>query len=394
VANTNPITLQQLFRFSRGLPHQLAAISQLEDDIAANGYAAAMRRDRNWFKTWSQDGMQYDLAPALNMIKKFEGVRLDAYPDPGTGGDPWTIGFGNTRYTDGRPVRRGDRINMIEADMMLRHEVDRIAAVLGRQIPHWGELTSNQKCALISFAYNCGTGFYGTSGFGTISRCLAEKRWADVPKAFMLYVNPGSSVEVGLRRRREAEGKLWAAGAGPQLQQGGGVRLAVPYEAQNDNASGTGYRECFSSSCAMIARFYGKVANDDAYNLVRAKFGDSTDANAQVRALASLGLNARFIQDGTPELLERELTAGRPVAVGWLHYGPVTAPSGGGHWTVAIGFNPTQFIHNDPNGAANLVAGGYPNNQGGDGVAYSRKNWLPRWMPNGSKGWAILASKA
>lgn len=209
MANTAPITLEQLFRYSRGLPHQLAAITQLEQDLKANGYSAAMRRDREWFQTWSQDGKQSDLTQALRIISNFEGIRLKAYPDPGTGGEPWTIGVGNTRYPDGRPVRPGDQITKVEADMMLRHEIDRVAAVLGRQIPYWSEMSDGQKCALISFAYNCGTGFYGTSGFGTITRCLREKRWSDVPAAMMLYVNPGTSVEVGLRRRREAEGKLW-----------------------------------------------------------------------------------------------------------------------------------------------------------------------------------------
>ena len=211
MANAAPITLEQLFRFNRNLPHQMAAITELESDIATNGYVAAMRRDRPWFKIWSQGGKQADLGAALQIIKKFEGVRLSAYPDPGTGGDPWTIGYGNTRYTDGRPVRQGDKINMIEADMMLRHEVDRIAAVLARQIPYWGEMTDGQKCSLISFAYNCGTGFYGASGFRSITRTLREKHWEDVPSAMMLYVNPGSSVEAGLRRRRTEEGTLWAS---------------------------------------------------------------------------------------------------------------------------------------------------------------------------------------
>ena len=209
MSNAAPIKLEQLFRFYRGLPHQAAAIEQLEQDLALNGYAAAMRRDRAWFNTWSQDGKQVDLAAALKLIKAFEGCHQDAYPDPLSGGDPWTIGWGTTRYSDGRPVRKGDRINMVEADMLLRLEVDKIAAQLRNTVPHWTEMTDEQKCALISFAYNLGSGFYGAKGFETISKRLREKDWAGVPDALLLYRNPGSNVEAGLKRRRIAEGDLW-----------------------------------------------------------------------------------------------------------------------------------------------------------------------------------------
>lgn len=210
MANTVPITLEQLMRFNRGLPHQLAAISELEADLKANGYDAAMRRDRPWFKTWSQDGKQDDLAPALKIIREFEGCRLQAYPDPLSGGEPWTIGVGCTRYPDGRRVRAGDVITQAEADQMLRLEIDRTAAVLAKRIPYWGEMNGNQKSALISFAFNLGSAFFGSSGFGSISAALREKRWDDVPTALLLYRNPGSNVEAGLKRRRIAEGKLWA----------------------------------------------------------------------------------------------------------------------------------------------------------------------------------------
>jgi len=55
---------------------------------------------------------------------------------------------------------------------------------------------------------------------------------------------------------------------------------------------------------------------------------------------------------------------------------------------VVRGFTPTHFIHNDPYGEANLAAGGYINHKGGAGVAYSRKNWLPRWLVDGpDTGW-------
>lgn len=165
--------------------------------------------------------------------------------------------------------------------------------------------------------------------------------------------------------------------------------LTVRWQSQLDNASGTGYRECFSSSCAMLAMYWGKVVGDDAYNAIRAKYGDTTNAQAQLSALRSLGLRADFHTDGIPRALETEIDAGRPVAVGWLHKGHVSKPSGGGHWSVVIGYTDAAWIQNDPNGEAQLVSGGYTNNTKGGGVVYSRKNWNPRWMVNGTGGWHL-----
>jgi GH24 family phage-related lysozyme (muramidase) len=70
-------------------------------------------------------------------------------------------------------------------------------------------MTDNQHGALFSFAYNLGAGFYGGSGFNTISRNLREKNWSAIPETLKMYRNPGSNVESGLLRRRTAEGKLW-----------------------------------------------------------------------------------------------------------------------------------------------------------------------------------------
>jgi len=233
VTNTAPITLEQLFRFYRGLPHQAAALQLLEQDLAVNGYAVAMRRDRAWFATWSQDGKQQDLGAALKIIKEFEGCHLEAYADPLHGWDVATIGYGTTRYSDGRKVKQGDKINAIEADMLLRQEVDRIAAKLRATVPFWVALADHQKCALISFAYNLGAAFYGAVGFETITARLRDKDWTSVPQAMLLYRNPGSSFEAGLKRRREAEGRLWAEGlVGQAVQQ-------LPYAVKPSDPFGT-----------------------------------------------------------------------------------------------------------------------------------------------------------
>lgn len=172
--------------------------------------------------------------------------------------------------------------------------------------------------------------------------------------------------------------------------------LSVPYEYQLDNKSGTGYRECFSSTCAMIGKYYGKVKSDDEYNKIRAKYGDTTNKDAQLATLRALGLNARFITNGNAALLENEIRNNRPVAVGWLHQGPINKPTGGGHWTCCVGFTKDSFVFNDPNGEADMVNGNYVNNKSteGKGVKYSKKNWLRRWECDGpNTGWAILVSK-
>ncbi len=191
-------------------------------------------------------------------------------------------------------------------------------------------------------------------------------------------------------QRREFT-ELWRAQGSPAAPpaQADRVLLNVPYFSQNDNSSGAGYRECASSSAAMVAAFWGKVTGDDQYNEIRARFGDTTSIDAQVAALRSLGLFARFSTQGTAETLEQELRAGRPVMVGWLHRGPVSAPTGGGHWSVVIGFDAMNWVHNDPNGEADLVGGGYLNQTNGRKIRYSRRNWEKRWRPDGA-GWLVL----
>jgi len=204
----NKIRLLDLFKYYKALPHQMAALTELEDAInKANPHI--LGRDQSWFKTWSQGGKQGDYSASLKLIKTFEGCHLTSYPDPLSGGDPWTIGYGTTRYPGGRRVSRGDKITVIEADMFVRTEIDQIAKKLSETVPHWSAMTDGQQSALISFAYNLGTGFYGSGGFETISKRLRERDWDAVPDAMLLYRNPGTNVEAGLKRRRIAEGNLW-----------------------------------------------------------------------------------------------------------------------------------------------------------------------------------------
>jgi len=124
------------------------------------------------------------------------------------------------------------------------------------------------------------------------------------------------------------------------------IQLPVPYLSQNDSATSQGPRMCFSSSCAMAAAFLkpgalnGHGQLDNQYLALVQRHGDTTDANAQVKALQRIGLQSCFRTDGSIEDLIEQLKRGLPCPVGWLHKGPVSAPSGGGHWSLVIGCDP------------------------------------------------------
>jgi len=178
---------------------------------------------------------------------------------------------------------------------------------------------------------------------------------------------------------------------------GGKNPLSVPYYSQRDSAvPGQAMRMCFSSSCAMLTAFLrpGSITGpnaDDQYLKRVMQYGDSTDANAQLQALRSFGITARFITNGDFPDLERQIERGIPIPCGFLHHGSVANPSGGGHWLCVIGIKPDAIVANDPFGEMDLVAGSYPKTNGA-GVVYSRKNWGPRWMPEGVRtGWANIA---
>lgn len=145
----------------------------------------------------------------VELIKEYEGFKPKAYYDPLTGGLPITIGYGSTRRKDGSRFMIGNTITQDEADDLLYFQLRKKYLPSLEKIPHWNEMNENQQGALLSFAYNLGADFYGSSGFNTITKVLKEKRWKDVPEALKLYRNPGTKVERGLMRRRIAEGKLW-----------------------------------------------------------------------------------------------------------------------------------------------------------------------------------------
>ena len=101
----NKIRLLDLFKYYKSLPHQSAALAELEEYInRANPHILA--RDQAWFKTWTQGGKQNNYDAAVKLIKEFEGCHLSAYPDPLHGWDVATIGYEQRATQTGAKCKR------------------------------------------------------------------------------------------------------------------------------------------------------------------------------------------------------------------------------------------------------------------------------------------------
>ena len=183
----------------------MAAVTELEEAInKVNPHL--LGRDQAWFKTWSQAGKQNDdLQPAVELIKKFEGCRLEAYLCPA---GVWTIGYGHT----GSNVKAGLKITQADAEALLLSDIERFA----RAVDSWIkiDLTNNQRCALISFTFNVGIGALQES---TLRKRLNNGE--DAVKVAMEELprwNKGDGkILEGLVRRRRAEVELFCHGVKP-----------------------------------------------------------------------------------------------------------------------------------------------------------------------------------
>src|SRR4051812_37911101 len=93
-----------------------------------------------------------------------EGCKLTAYPDPATGGEPYTIGVGHTGG-----VRAGDTCTEEQAREWLRRDAQTAVRCVNASVK--GNLTQNQFDALCSLVFNIGCGNFGKS---TLLRRLNE----------------------------------------------------------------------------------------------------------------------------------------------------------------------------------------------------------------------------
>ena len=164
-----------------------------------------------------------------------------------------------------------------------------------------------------------------------------------------------------------------------------------PYFHQKDNGP-EGWRQCQTSSIAMCLRYLDTPGiNDDTdYLKIVNKYGDTIYRQPHFKALAELGVSAKFTQTADEDDVKKQIDLGLPVVAGILHHGTVSDPSGGGHFVVITGYGRDYWLVQDPYGEQDLVNGGWASTGAADGrsVRYSFKNLNPRFfVGGGGSGW-------
>ncbi|KMK13555.1 muraminidase [Pluralibacter gergoviae] len=140
----------------------------------------------------------------IELIKRFEGCSLTAYPDPGTGGAPWTIGYGWTGNVDGKSIRPGMKIDQSTADRLLRTGIVSYDQAVNKMLKV--KVTQNQYDALVSLAYNIGTRSLSTS---TLMKKLNAGDCSGAADEFLRWNKSGGKVMPGLTNRRKAEQEVF-----------------------------------------------------------------------------------------------------------------------------------------------------------------------------------------
>jgi len=138
-------------------------------------------------------------------VKPFEGYarRLPngdctAYPDPGTGADPWTIGWGCT----GRDIQPGTVWTVERAQTALEEHLKDFYIRLLQMSPRLAKEPPRRVAAVLSWVYNCGLGNYRIS---TFKKRIDAGDWEGAREECVKWNKAAGRVLPGLTRRRVAE---------------------------------------------------------------------------------------------------------------------------------------------------------------------------------------------
>lgn len=140
----------------------------------------------------------------IELIKKWEGKKLTAYPDPATGGEPWTIGYGHTTAAGPPAVKKGMKITDKDATEILVNDLKKFEAAVAKGLTV--KATDNQFSAMVSLCFNIGPGNFAKS---SVLRKLNAGDIKGAADSFLLWNKAAGKVMKGLTNRREEERKLF-----------------------------------------------------------------------------------------------------------------------------------------------------------------------------------------
>lgn len=200
------------FRGKLGRGYKQSEVAELDELLAA--LEAAVRETGKIGLTDAgvpdeADGwMEY----AVPLVQTFEGFhralpggKVLAYPDPASGGDPWTIGWGST----GPGIGPGTIWTKAQAEDRFRKDLSHfgngVEAALGN-----APTSDQQFAALVSLAYNIGIGAFKGS---TLLKRHKAGLHAEAASEFLRWNRAAGKVMPGLVRRRAAESELYRKGS-------------------------------------------------------------------------------------------------------------------------------------------------------------------------------------
>ena len=139
----------------------------------------------------------------LDLIKQFEGLSLTPYLCPA---NIVTIGYGNTYYPNGQKVKLTDpAITQIVAESFLKHSLSTYEKAVDSFCRD--DISQSQFDALVSFAYNLGTGALQKSTL--IKKVNANPKDVTIADEFLKWNKANGRVLAGLTKRRQAEANLY-----------------------------------------------------------------------------------------------------------------------------------------------------------------------------------------
>jgi lysozyme len=138
----------------------------------------------------------------IDLMHEYESCRLESYLCPAK---IWTIGWGNTFYADGTPVKQGEKISQEQANRLFGVILSKFESQVYKSVKPM--INSNQFSALVCFTYNVGIGNFLKSTL--LKKVNLNPNDPTIRNEFMKWNKGGGVVLNGLTRRRKSEADLY-----------------------------------------------------------------------------------------------------------------------------------------------------------------------------------------